>query len=104
MSDRETIFRVRNGRLVRFTAQVMNDLRYDEKTLAAAMIAEGLSGRPQGWAPPTDMPCYAWFEYCMEVTGCLTRGLRVLAGPQAVVERELAAEGGSFAGSMPGNF
>lgn len=86
--------------VIRFTAQVMNEVRYEQGALAACAIAEGLGAPPQGWTPPT-MPCFAWSEYVLEATGRLTRALRLLAGPPDVAERErlamLADEG--FSGS-----
>lgn len=90
--------------IVRFTAQVMNEVRLEWGALAAAMIGEGLSGLPQGWVPPAiGTPCYAWVEYCLEATGGLTRGLRVLAGtPEVRAREQAAADAGAFAGSLGG--
>lgn len=87
--------------LIRFTAQVMNEVRLDQGSLAAAMVAEGLGAPSQGWRPP-EVPCYAWLEYVLEVTGIITRSLRLLAGPPEVVEREqlAIAQAEGFGGSM----
>lgn len=86
--------------IIRFTAQVMNEVRYEQGALAACAVAEGLGAPPQGWTPPT-MPPFAWSEYVLEATGRLTRALRLLAGSPEVAERErlaiLADEG--FGGS-----
>lgn len=106
MTNRSEIFRRRthsdgSRAPIRFTAQVMNDVRSEQQALAVAMLAEGLGAPPQGWKPP-EMPAYAWMEYCLEATGHLTRALRLLAGSPEAAERErlamLTAEG--FGGSM----
>lgn len=82
--------------IVRFTAQVLNEVRSNHGALAASAIAEGLGAPPQGWRPP-ETPCYAWVEYSLEALGHMTRALRLLAGPAEVAERErlalMAADG-----------
>lgn len=101
-----TLFRrrTRNGAhlVTRFTAQVMNEVRLEQGALAACLAAYGLSGgKSVGWQPP-EAPSYAWFEYCLEATGRLTRALRLLCGPPEVAALERAAAEGGFAASIPG--
>lgn len=106
MTSRSSLFRQRtraNGDRVaiRFTAQILNEVRAEWGALAASCVAEGLGAPPQGWRPP-EMPGFAWMEYVLEATGHLTRSLRLLAGPPEVAERErlamATAEG--FGGSL----